>query len=54
MVNSISTAALYNAYSTDLGAKKALSSTTTVEGLKKQEAAPVQSPTTIVNLSNEA
>lgn len=53
MINSVSPAALYNAYSTDVGSRKIIS--TALEGLKKEEpVATAKSPTTIVNLSTEA
>ncbi len=54
MINSVSTAVLHSAYSTDIGARKALSTTVVTEGLKKTEPSSAESPTTIVNLSNEA
>lgn len=52
MINSISIAGLYSAYSTDVGSRDATSPASA--GLKKQETTQAGSPTTIVNLSKEA
>lgn len=51
MVNSVSIAGLYNAYSAD-GSRNVTSPVS--KGLKKQETTKVESPTAIVNLSKEA
>lgn len=53
MISSVSTTALYNAYSSDIGAKKTTETVLTTEQ-GKAEAPSNESPTTIVNLSNEA
>lgn len=51
MISSVSTTTLYNAYSSDIGARKTVSATTDE---KKPEASSNESPTAIVNLSSEA
>lgn len=53
MINSVSTTALYNAYSSDIGGRKTVSSGVAVDE-KKPESTSNESPTTIVNLSSEA
>ncbi len=54
MISSVSTTALYNAYSTDIGGGRTLSSVSTLAEGKKPESISNESPTTIVNFSREA
>lgn len=53
MINSLSTA-LYNAYYSDIGGRKTLTSALPSAAVKTEESAKTGSPATIVNLSSEA
>ena len=54
MISSISTIALYNAYSSDISGRKTVSSTLPSASEKEPEPTSNESPTTVVNLSSEA